>query len=100
MYTLTVHTEAESDLKNAYNWYEEQRAGLGEDFFLRVDASFDFIIHMPELYPIVYKIVRRKLLEHFPYAIFYVLEGTQISIIAVRHMHQHPDSWKTRHAGK
>jgi len=36
---LRLRPEAEEDVRQAYAWYEEQRAGLGEDFLLCVEAG-------------------------------------------------------------
>ena len=30
-YSLTVQIEAWHEIQNAYDWYEEQKPGLGED---------------------------------------------------------------------
>jgi hypothetical protein len=35
---LVVAPEAESDIAEAYAWYEGRRAGLGEEFLSSVDA--------------------------------------------------------------
>jgi hypothetical protein len=43
------------DLAAAYEWYEEQRVGLGEEFLGAVDASFDAIakrLHALETRPV------------------------------------------------
>lgn len=38
--SLVFRPEAAEDLRQAYRWYEEQRAGLGEDlFFMRRDRA-------------------------------------------------------------
>lgn len=33
------------DLADAYGWYEERRAGLGEEFLASVGTSFDAIVN-------------------------------------------------------
>jgi hypothetical protein len=38
------------DLAVAYGWYEEQRAGLGEEFLAAVDTTFDAIERVPEVF--------------------------------------------------
>jgi hypothetical protein len=62
---LILRQEAEYDIQEAYQWYEEQRGGLGEDFLLCLEAALSKIRHAPEAYPIVYKNVRRILIAAF-----------------------------------
>ena len=38
-YDLIVEPEAELDLEQAVNWYNEQRRGLGREFIERVDET-------------------------------------------------------------
>ncbi len=45
-----VRPEAEQDIAEAFDWYEEQRKGLGDDFLLRVEAAFDSLVHDPYVY--------------------------------------------------
>jgi len=40
MYTLVLRDDVFDDIKKAYDWYEEQRSGLGEDFLLSLEASY------------------------------------------------------------
>ncbi len=46
----------------AFNWYEEQRAGLGREFALELSASIDQIIETPRLYMELYRGIRRALI--------------------------------------
>ena len=91
-----VRPEAEQDLSEAYNWYENQLPGLGEDFILRVEASFYSIRYDPQAYPIIYKKVRRKLVRRFPYGVYFVIDQTKISVLAVMHASRHPKHWRNR----
>ena len=33
---VIIRQQAQEDIESAYNWYEERREGLGEDFLLCV----------------------------------------------------------------
>ena len=37
---IIVEPEAEADISEAFNWYEDQREGLGKDFMLCLEAAF------------------------------------------------------------
>lgn len=58
---LIVTDEAERDITEAFSWYEERRAGLGEDFLSCLDASIQGLRRMPEMHPVAYKSYRRAL---------------------------------------
>jgi len=36
-YRLSIKPGAEEDTEIAYNWYEDQKSGLGEDFLTELD---------------------------------------------------------------
>lgn len=95
-YQLVIRPEAESDLIEAYRWYEERRQGLGLEFLLSVEASFGSVQRSPELYPIVYKEVRRVLTQRFPFGVYYLSGRERIVILAVFHVRRDPEKWKKR----
>jgi len=74
MYKLIIRSEAESDLKEAYEWYQNSVSGLGDEFMRCVDARFSPIIRSPEIFQIVYKDLRRCILRRFPYQIFFKID--------------------------
>ena len=66
------------DLAGAVGWYEDQRAGLGEEFLGAVEASFDAIQEFPETFARVHGEVRRAVVSRFPYAVFYRVEPSAL----------------------
>jgi plasmid stabilization system protein ParE len=48
-YALEFRPEAEEDLRSAYHWYESQRAGLGEQFLLCIEAALALVRDNPHL---------------------------------------------------
>jgi plasmid stabilization system protein ParE len=94
--TVIFRPEAEEDLRQAFNWYKEQRKGLGIEFLQSIDASISSIQHNPEAYPFVYKNIHRTLVRRFPYGIFYIVDKEVISIIACFHFRQSPKHWQSR----
>ena len=94
--TFIVRPEAEIDLAEAYDWYEHQRQGLGEDFFLRVEAAFESIRYDPQVCTKIYKNVRRKLVRRFPYGIFFAISQNKICVLAVLHAKRNPTLWQNR----
>lgn len=96
MYRLTFKPEVYYDIKTAYDWYETQRAGLGEDFLLTLEESYAKITRNPKLYQDIYKSVKRKLVRRFPYGIFFVLREDMIIVLAVLHTKREPQEWHGR----
>lgn len=39
-YTIVLHSGAEGDIDHAYNWYEDQKPGLGEEFLDELVACY------------------------------------------------------------
>jgi len=93
---LTIVQEVQSDIGEAFTWYENQRVGLGEEYLSCVDACMQQIHRMPESYQAIYKNFRRGLVRRFPYAIFYEYSGKIITIYAVFHTSRNPQKWKAR----
>ncbi|MEN8251559.1 MAG: type II toxin-antitoxin system RelE/ParE family toxin [Bacteroidota bacterium] len=95
-YSLTVRKEAELDITETFNFYEDHRLGLGHDFLLCVDAAISKIERNPLLYKKIYKDVRRIAIERFPYRIFYFVQSQHIVVAAVFHVRKDPVSWEHR----
>lgn len=97
-YEIIIRPEAESDLTEAFHWYEEQSPGLGLEFLRCVDAAFDIIQRNPLLYQKIYKDIRRSLTHRFPYGVFYIIDENRIIILAVFHAKRDPELLKERYS--
>ena len=93
---LVIRPEAEAEISEAYDYYETLTQGLGAAFLLAVEACLDGIQRSPEIYPVLYKDIRRALLRRFPYGIFYLVEPEQIVILACFHARRNPQQWQRR----
>ncbi len=93
---VMIRPEAESDIEDAYKWYESQRKGLGEDFLLCIEEALSRASRNPAVYSVVYKEVRRVLIRRFPFGVFFLEDETNISVLAVLHARRNPKTWKSR----
>lgn len=93
---LVIAPEAQVDIDEAYAWYENQRAGLGDIFLTRVDASIQSILRHPQMYPIVHEGYRRALVRRFPYAIFYEFADDRVTVYCVFHTSRDSKKWRRR----
>jgi toxin ParE1/3/4 len=94
--TFDFHSEAETELLEAIAYYENCAPGLGEDFSLEVYSTVRNILSYPHAWPIVEDDVHRCLTSRFPYGVLYSIESDCVYILAVMHLHRHPDYWKHR----
>ncbi len=92
--TVIVEPEAEADLRAAYDWYEEQREGLGMDFVLCVEGTLAAIAERPRLFPVIGKKTRRALTRRFPYSVLFVELPDAITVIGVFHTSRSPSRWR------
>ncbi len=87
------------DLAGAYGWYEVQRPGLGEEFLTSVDATFDAIEQLPEVFGRVHGEVRRANVSRFPYAVFYRIEPRKVVVLTILHTARDPKLWPQFRSG-
>jgi plasmid stabilization system protein ParE len=93
---LIVRPEAEAEMTDAFDWYEDRVPGLGSEFLLCVDAVFSAILRSPRKFPQVHKIVRRALTRRFPYAVFFVEDDERVVVLSVFHAKRNPKRWRER----
>lgn len=93
---LVVQPQSDLDIQAAAVWYEDQRAGLGMRFLEELDVVFQRIEDNPRQFPRIDSNVRRALLRHFPYGVYFVEGTTDLAVLAVLHLHREPDMWKSR----
>jgi hypothetical protein len=87
---------AEIELNDAINYYNEQSEGLGFDFANEVKLTLDRIINFVDSWPKLSENTRRARTNRFPYGIIYTVNGDEVLIVAVMHLHRKPDYWKSR----
>ncbi|WP_414752867.1 type II toxin-antitoxin system RelE/ParE family toxin [Anabaena sp. CCY 9910] len=95
-YVLVFRPEVREELDEAYIWYENQQAGLGDEFLDCVDEILNRICQMPESYAVVYKDVHRAVLQRFPYAVYYRIISSRIIVIGIFHGRRDPKIWQIR----
>jgi plasmid stabilization system protein ParE len=95
--TFLFHPEAESEFREAIDYYEDRESGLGYDFSIEVFTTIQNIVNHPTAWPIIEEDMRRCLVNRFPYGVIYSIEQGKIFILAVMHLRRHPDYWKNRY---
>lgn len=95
-YHLSLLTEAQLDLKEAYSWYLAHSQEIASEFIAGIGNRLLLIQDNPLAYPIIYKQVRRAIVRRFPYTILYLVEDDTITVIACFHSKRDPRRWQNR----
>ena len=93
---LIIREAAERDMADAFDWYEDQRPGLGAEFVHDAEQLLQTLVQRPLSFPIVEQVVRRALMKRFPYSVYFVVEEDALSVIAVLHGSRDPKHWQAR----
>ncbi|XXT14767.1 hypothetical protein WME94_31425 [Sorangium sp. So ce429] len=96
MRQLEIRQEAEVEIFDAALRYERERRDLGFRFESEVDVTIRRAIENPLQFPEIEPGIRRAVVRIFPYGVFFLLEEPLVLVIAVLHLHRHPDAWKGR----
>jgi hypothetical protein len=76
--------------KEAYEWYEEQQAGLGDLFLKELDSCYDKIEIWPSAYAKVKKNFRQIILKKFPYVVVFEIFENNVVVYAIFHTSRSP----------
>ena len=99
--SIRIEREAEDDIATAMAWYDDQRSGLGTEFFAEVRSAVRSLATPgPECRPIqgiaADLDVRRRLVKRFPYVTVLIALPTVVRVIAVAHVRRQPGFWRAR----
>ena len=81
---------AEADIQKAFERYNDQTEGLGEEFLKYLELSFSQIKRFPESSPLFASSHRKKIVEKYPYGVFYTVYPTRIVVSGVMDLRQAP----------
>jgi plasmid stabilization system protein ParE len=85
---VLVRPRAENDLQRAWEWYEREQPGLGDDFLAEMRQLIRSLEQFPERSVVYYRGFRRLLGERFPHKVFYRIESDLVIIFRVLHAKQ------------
>jgi len=88
--------EADEEFREAVRYYENQAPGVGLRFVAEVRRGVTLITENPFAAAAVGSGIRRKVLKHFPYSLFYAVESELVVIVAVGHHKRRPRYWRGR----
>ncbi len=95
-YRLISEPPADLDVEAAFDWYENERDGLGLEFLDELRAAYNRIAGGPLKYQELRSGIRRALLKRFPYAVYFAIEDDVVVVVAVLRASRDPAEWQRR----
>jgi hypothetical protein len=96
MKPVVFHVDAAQEAREARDYYDGVRAGLGDDFQAELEAAVARIKENPYLYAAESGTIHICPLNRFPYSLYYEDLDDRIWIAAVGHQHRRPGYWARR----
>ncbi len=93
---ILVLSCAEDEFAEAVDYYNEQRPGLGFEFAVEVQRTFERIRHHPETWPMFSCRARRCLTDRFPFGVLYQVRSDCILVGTIMHLKRDPMRWQQR----
>jgi plasmid stabilization system protein ParE len=99
---VELHPDARAELRSAALWYEERRAGLGDEFVAEISAALDRISRGPESNPRWpgtsdrQPLIRKLTTRRFPYVIAFEQHEGSALVLAIAHAKRRPLYWLAR----
>ena len=81
---------AETELKEAIEFYEAAREGLGTEFLIEVETTVALIEAHPLAWTSLSLRTRRCRTHRFPYGLFYQVRSDEILIVSVMDLRRDP----------
>jgi toxin ParE1/3/4 len=91
---VNLSAAAETEMEEAYDYYEAQRGGLGDEFAVELEGAFRELARSPLRWPEVETGFRKYRLNRFPYLLFYRVVSGHVQVISVSHAARKPGHWR------
>ncbi|HJV65961.1 MAG TPA: type II toxin-antitoxin system RelE/ParE family toxin [Geomonas sp.] len=91
--------EAEEEFLEAARFYESKAPGVGMAFIVEVHKALSLTSSQPLPAPVIRGSIRKRVVNHFPFTIFYSVEDDLVVILSVAHHKRKPDFWRKRSRG-
>lgn len=93
VHKIVITSYAELDTFEAYEWYEQEKLGLGEEFLLELEKTYNRIAKNPTYNSYIdeKKVLRDLHTYRFPFVIVYRIKNDIVEIISVHHTKKWPE---------
>jgi len=96
MRQIVFRQQARRELDEAGDWYEQERSGLGLEFFAEIEHLLHRVTSNPAQFPASYRDTRKAVARRFPYCVYFRERNQRIVVVAVFHSARNPSAWKSR----
>jgi plasmid stabilization system protein ParE len=96
MYPLIILPEAQEEMDESFDFYEDREGGLGVRFAESVQRTLDRLSHSPFVHAVVEGDVRKAVVKGFPFCVYYSVEPQGVVVVSVFHTSRDPQIWKSR----
>jgi hypothetical protein len=87
---------ANTELQDAIDYYNDQLAGLGDQFYSSFLDTVHHVEGVPDLWRKVGKHTRRANISRFPYLMLYIQHQQDILVTCIAHQHRDPQYYMSR----
>ena len=96
MRTIRILGAARRDLMTGYRFYERQAEGIGRYFLDSLYSDIESLQISAGVHAVCFGRYHRLLSRHFPWSVYYRIEGDEIRIYAILDNRRNPDSIRNR----
>lgn len=91
-YKVKVLPKARNEIFKAFDWYEEQKEGLGDKFGDEIQISINKILANPNHYPAKIISIREFIVKKYPFIIVYKVseKKKEVIITSIFHTKRNP----------
>ena len=95
-FEVEILPEAEAEIREAFLWYFARSAIAADAFRAETLEAIDQLDTNALMWPEDEDAIRRHILRHFPYSVFYEIRGNTVTVLAVAHQRRRPGYWRER----
>jgi plasmid stabilization system protein ParE len=96
MSIIRFRPEVADDLRDAFDWYDAKKTGLGDEFLGEYWSAIERIMNQPLVYGVGHTGLRACRLSRFPYVIHYRSNKDEILVVAVMFGGRDAPAWTDR----
>jgi plasmid stabilization system protein ParE len=93
-FTVVLAPGAESDIAEAFNWYQERNATAADAFRAEVFETIDRLAEAPLSWPADAEGNRKRVVKRFPYTVWFEVLGSTVTVLAIAHHRRRPGYWR------
>ena len=93
-FEVEILPEAEAEIRQAFLWCFERSPFAANAFRSEALEAIDQLGSKALMWPEDEDSIRRYVLRHFPYTVFYEIHGNTVAVLAVAHQRRRPGYWR------